>query len=97
KRKAFYDPRVQEELDHSKKAKPDAPRFQKDFFDFRGGCTLIVDAETGQVRYCVAKRVTDDDRLAREPEHRTQAGGSLRATYLGADDDNPFPSLHLDD
>jgi hypothetical protein len=35
-----------------------------DFF-FGGGCTLIVDAHTLQVRYCISKDIRDADRLER--------------------------------
>jgi hypothetical protein len=98
RRKAFFEPKIQQELDDPKsKAKEDAPRFHTGFFDFRGGCTLILDAETGQVRYCIRKRITDKDRLERERTFRMEASGSLRAMFFESDDDNPFPSLHLDD
>src|SRR5690606_27200421 len=34
-------------------------------FIMRGGCTLLVDPSTGQVRYCVYKNITSENRLNR--------------------------------
>src|SRR4029077_5411239 len=35
-------------------------------FWYRGGCTLIIDPESGVVRYCVRKAITNDVRLERQ-------------------------------
>ena len=39
-------------------------------FEFRGGCTLIIDQDTGKIRYCIYK-----------PILRTTASGSNRSGY----------------
>ncbi len=83
---AFLDPRA----DHWKiDDKPD--------FIFRGGCTLLIDGETGKVRYCIRKDILSDrerrafpkavvddghSRLARQREFaREFSTPTLRATY----------------
>jgi hypothetical protein len=99
-------------LDPKKQAKIDAVRDDDQFLDpraehwktedkpdfiFRGGCTLLIDGETGKVRYCIkkdilssqerkagAKAVVDNghSRLARQREFaREFFTPSLRATY----------------
>jgi hypothetical protein len=55
-------------------------------FYFRGGCTLIVDPETGGVRYCIAKDINDQARRDRQFEYLHQAArvsGLVRALGLG--------------
>src|SRR5262249_58350814 len=50
---------------------------------FRVGCTLLVDAETGKVRYSVKKKLTD---ARRERQRRYVVGEgneSLATTYFG--------------
>jgi hypothetical protein len=54
-------------------------------FWFRGGCTLIVDLETGKLRYCIFKNINSERRYERQ---RTFADGknaapSLSETYFG--------------
>jgi hypothetical protein len=67
-------------------------------FWFRGGCTLIIDPESGVVRYCIAKSITNDNRLARQRTfEQTGAVPSLAATYFGTRGRNPFAMLHTDD
>ncbi len=68
-------------------------------FWFRGGCTLLVDIETGAIRYCVTKNIASENRLARQ--RRFLTGGtdaSLRATYFGGASEGaeaePFALLH---
>ena len=55
--------------------------FRPDFI-FRGGCTLLIDSETGELRYCITKDISSEARLARQrdfaSEHFTP---TLRATY----------------
>jgi hypothetical protein len=64
---------------------------------FRGGCTLIVDAETGKVRYSIRKPL-DDERRERQRQYLLREGGdSLAATYFqgpGREDHEPFAMLH---
>jgi hypothetical protein len=78
RRRGYYDPALQEQADRgmSNPPKPD--------FIFRGGCTLLVDLDTAQVRYCVYKRIRSANRLERMRRFLAGDGAaSLRATYLG--------------
>jgi hypothetical protein len=61
RRRGYVDPAIQEAQDAGKR------ELRPDFF-FRGGCTLVVDAATGQVRYCIAKDILANERLARRRE-----------------------------
>lgn len=66
-------------------------------FTFRGGCTLILDLESQELRYAVVKRIDSVNRLRRQQRYRS--GGEypgLRATYFGAAPDarEPFAFLH---
>ena len=68
-------------------------------FVFRGGCTLVFDLSSMQLKYVVKKLIDDSDgRLKRQRAYRTSEGGaSLRATYFGAQSENePFALLHSD-
>jgi hypothetical protein len=53
-------------------------------FYFRGGCTLIFDLDSLELRYAIKKSVADEQRLARHRAHLTDGiNTSLRATYFG--------------
>ena len=69
---------------------------QPDYY-FRGGCTLVVDAETGKVRYSVKKRL-NEARRERQRRYLLEEGNeSLAATYFGGvgrDTSEPFAMLH---
>jgi hypothetical protein len=61
----------------------------------RGGCTLVVDATTGKIRYTIRKTL-DRTRMDRQKrfvlEHTSE---SLAATYFGAGEESePFAMLH---
>jgi hypothetical protein len=106
RRRGYLDAALQEKADRalaepgSRKARGPRPDFQ-----MRGGCTLLINSETGKVRYCIRKSIASATRLARMREY---AGGalalasSLRATYLGSDrrevdrarQREPFALLH---
>ena len=64
---------------------------------FRGGCTLLVDADTGKVRYSVKKPLTDA-RKERQRRFLLEEGNeSLAATYFGdvtTEGEEPFAMLH---
>jgi hypothetical protein len=70
---------------------------QAEGFVFRGGCTLLVDAGTGKVRYSI-KKPLDDARKERQRRFLLeQANESLAATYLGplaTEGKEPFAMLH---
>jgi hypothetical protein len=59
RRRGFYDPDIQKKEDSGKK-KPRKPDFI-----FRGGCTLLIDPDTAEVRYCIYKRIKSKNRLSR--------------------------------
>ena len=47
-------------------------------FQFRGGCTLVLDLDSDQLRYCIAKPLNDPDRFKSEMEYlQNNGGGSL--------------------
>jgi hypothetical protein len=53
-------------------------------FVFRGGCTVLVDLESGEVRYAIGKSVTSERRLAAQRAFLSGSrGASLAATYFG--------------
>ena len=54
-------------------------------FNFHGGCTMVFDLNSLQLKYVVKKLIDDSDgRLKRQRAYRTgEAGVSLRATYFG--------------
>jgi hypothetical protein len=64
---------------------------------FRGGCTLLVDADTGKVRYSV-KKPLDEERGKRLRQYLAEEGSeTLAATYFGdvmTDGSEPFAMLH---
>jgi hypothetical protein len=70
---------------------------QEEGFFFRGGCTLVVDAGSGKVRYSI-KKPLDDTRKERQRRYLLeQANESLTATYFGpliAEGREPFAMLH---
>jgi hypothetical protein len=69
-------------------------------FRFRGGCTLIIDMKTANIRYCIPKYIDDLNRYQRQQTYRNgeMGDGSFRATYFGdydkKDDDNVYAMLH---
>jgi len=79
RRRGYYDPEDQRKADGGDRdllANPD--------FVFRGGCTLLVDPDTADVRYCIYKRIHRQDRLERTRGFLTgEEHPSLRATYFG--------------
>jgi len=60
------------------------PAGEEPDFWFRGGCTLIIDLETGRLRYCIYKRITSENRYERQRAlvGGASAGPSLAATYF---------------
>jgi hypothetical protein len=84
-----------EEAWPKRKPIPQAPDFW-----FQGGCTLIIDPESGQIRYCVSKsiRSRDDLRLMRQRDfERTGALPAAADTYFGSNGRTPFAILHSED
>jgi len=56
---------------------PESPRFK-----FRGGCTLLINRENHEVRWCIVKSIFDEDRLEREREFRADVSGFRAAGDL---------------
>jgi hypothetical protein len=93
RRKGFFDEAVQDNVDSGRTPYSSV---QEDF-TFLGGCTFVIDIQSGAVRYCVRKSILSETRLANEREFRkTQLRTSLAASYLSASsrDSNPFALLH---
>ncbi|MCA1647522.1 MAG: S8 family serine peptidase [Chloroflexi bacterium] len=63
---------------------------------FRGGCTLLVDLRTKEVRYLVRKRVDHAGRLAKQQAFAAASVDMLRASYFDRPDQwvEPFALLH---
>ena len=68
---------------------------------FRGGCTLIVDLVSLNIRHAISKPIADDVRLRRQAEHQLGiSSGALRASTPRVDSgegDEPFALLHGQD
>lgn len=78
RRRGYYDPEVQRKADAGE-IEPTEPDFI-----FRGGCTLLIDLDTGKVRYCVSKSILSQRRLEAQRRFLTERfAPSLRATYFG--------------
>jgi Subtilase family len=62
----------------------------------RGGCTLLIDLATAEVRYMVRKKVQSPDRLASQLRLAADAAGELRANYFASKSasSEPFAMMH---
>jgi hypothetical protein len=83
---------------HSSAESQPSSQEEPDFW-FRGGCTLLVDPETYQVRYCLQKDITSESRLHRQRAFLTgKTDASLQATYFGGLESShhqePFALMH---
>ncbi|MCY2954581.1 MAG: hypothetical protein NTU53_21845 [Planctomycetota bacterium] len=93
-RRGYFDPQRQKDADAGKIKDPGD-------FNFRGGCTLLIDMETGGIRYCIGKYILSEKRLKAQREYLSQDNReTLRATYFGTgrsgDGAEPFAMLHRD-
>jgi len=62
---------------------------------FWGGCTIIADLLSSEIRYCVRKDVRSDSRAKREAAFHAAATPSLRDTYFSSVDlHEPFALIH---
>lgn len=66
---------------------------------FYGGCTLLIDIATGQVRYCVGKYINSKTRWSRQLKFQKNAiASSMGAMYYGRRSvnagDEPFAAMH---
>jgi hypothetical protein len=104
RRAGYFDPKIQESIDHAPKPwrfskyddKHREPPKQEPDFWFRGGCSLIIDRERGDIRYCVRKSDLNDERLDKQRAFRQNgAFPSVATTYFGSAQRNPFATLHM--
>ncbi len=74
---------------------PDGPSFE-----FRGGCTIILDLESLAPRYVIGKRIDSEERMEGQRAFRGSGWiGNLRSTYfgsIGGKTEEPFALLHGD-
>jgi hypothetical protein len=98
RRPAYFNLQVQAQVDASLGDPVGLSAAPPPDFWFRGGATLLVDLESGTVRYAIYKDIWSDARLARQ---RAFLGGqtdnSLRAMYFGSLQEGmrePFAFLH---
>ena len=69
----------------------------QDVTSYRGGCTLLIDLGTHQIRYCIRKRVGHPDRVRNQDSYQMGlAGSALHANYFDHDTAGrePFAMLH---
>ena len=93
RRHGYMNPDIQRMVDRGELKPP-----PHDFW-FRGGCTILVDLDSGEVRYSIGKGIVRDDRLETQ---RLFLNGksdiSLHATYFGdprrREEPEPFALLH---
>jgi hypothetical protein len=67
-------------------------------YDFRGGATLILDLDTMDLRHCIRRSITDDERrLAYETYMMEELPRTVRARFIGgrkSKNFEPFAFLH---
>jgi hypothetical protein len=78
---------------------PARPRSEDNEFTLRGGCTLILDLDTMDLRYAVKKPIDDERRIERQRTYLQGRWGdpSERAVYFGSRldaEEEPFALLH---
>jgi len=63
---------------------------------FRGGCTLLIDLATAEVRYLLRKKMYSPARLSSQLEFAAVASDALRANYFSDQRrrDEPFALVH---
>jgi hypothetical protein len=65
---------------------------------FRGGCTLVFDLETQQLRYAIKKDVNDHQRMLRQFLFEQDDAGAMNLSYFQAKDlqslSGPFAFMH---
>lgn len=79
-RRGYNDPDKQRKIDA--KGVRGEEKDKADFL-FRGGCTLLVDPNTYEVRYAINKHILSQARLDRQRAYLAGESAALRATYFG--------------
>ncbi len=93
RRRGYFDPAVQEQADAGH---IDFHKHPGDF-EFLGGCTMLIEAATGRIRYSISKNILSVSRLRRQAEFFGAPGDGLRSMYFGRHLDEPFAFLHSHD
>jgi hypothetical protein len=97
RRRGYFDPEQQQQVDSGEDEASD-----EDFI-FRGGSTMLIDLDTGRVRYVISKSVASNRRLEIQRNYLEEADLSLAYTYFGSPQENyfrgggttePFAMLH---
>lgn len=96
RRRAYFDAVTQTAVDQGQQQPPEAD------FIFRGGCTLLVDLDSGAVRYAIRKNVLDENRLRQQRAYLLhQWLPASRGTYFSRRGElneegltEPFAMLH---
>lgn len=96
KRLGYFDEERQQRVDDGTEEPAN-----KDFW-FRGGCTLLIDAGSGEIRFSIRKDIRSQRRLRRQREYeRSPSSRSLAGTYFhksakGEFAGEPFAMLHAE-
>ena len=82
------DPNLQKEVDHLGRDLPSDPKgkdqkYRPDF-NYRGGCTLLIDGENGMVRYAIVKDILSETRFFRRRQYESgDAADGFGMTFTG--------------
>jgi hypothetical protein len=78
RRRGYYDEKKQMDADKGRLKDKSAPDFI-----FRGGCTLLIDLEEADVKYCISKRILSENRLKRMRRYLTMDYSPSLNPYFG--------------
>lgn len=95
-RDGYLDPDLQREADTvAPQVRAQRHEFTPDFI-FRGGCSLLVDIERGDLRYCISRDILSERRLQQQREFLAAHGGPLATYFTHATDASgePFALIH---
>jgi hypothetical protein len=94
KRRGYFDPAVQKQVDEGPRPKNEDDHPPHDFW-FRGGSTVLVDLRDGRLRRVIRKRIDNEARLA--AERAFQCGDDVSFAMAQNDDEGPrepFAFMH---
>lgn len=95
RRRGYYDPKVQEEMDGTGVEPSKEPDFR-----YRAGCTLLIDPASKSIRRVIrtSGTIADDEQLARVRTFLTGTGEEPRTAFWSARQElnakEPFAALH---
>lgn len=92
-RDGYLDPDVQRKADQRRPGPTRPKDLPPPDFTFRGGCTLFINPDERNIRFCIAKNIMSDPRLERTRQHWLKAG-PMGAAFYGARSGEPFAALH---